>query len=252
VSGCVLATTEWGPMLVPVFDEYVGQSLLVDGRYSGEEWRSWVPYLSYGDSVVEVGTHCGAFTLAFARAVGHRGRVIGYEAQRGLAMMANGTLALNGLWHAEVRHKAVGASTGVIQMERRDYLRHGNYGGIEGIDEGHGDAVQVTTLEHEAITRCDFLKIDVEGAEYAVLAGAKQLVRRCRPVICCEADRPELNAKVFAWLRQMGYRLYWQTPKLGSVHADINVVNVLAVTEEKPRPAGLMEVGVGETWPDEK
>jgi FkbM family methyltransferase len=178
--------------------------------------------------------------------------VVGYEAQRGLAMMANGTLALNGQWHAEVRHKAAGANTGVIQMERRDYLKEGNYGGIAGIDEGHGDAVPVTTLDHEAIALCDFLKIDVEGAEYQVLMGAKQLIRRCRPVICCEADRKDDNARVFAWLRQMGYRLYWQTPKLGSVHADISVVNVMAVMDEHVRPEGLLEVGAGEIWPDQK
>lgn len=249
MSGCVLATTEWGPMLVPPFDEYVGRALLVDGLYSNEEWLGWVPYLSYGAHAVEVGTHCGAFTLAFARAVGHRGRVIGYEAQRGLAMMANGTLALNGMWHAEVRHKAVGATTGVIQMERRDYLRHGNYGAIEGIDEGHGDAVPITTLDHEALARCDFLKLDVEGAEFSVLAGAKQTIRRCRPVICCEADRQDSNGKVFAWLRQMGYTLYWQTPKLGPLHPTTDVINVLAVLDDHPRPERLIPVPDGAVWP---
>lgn len=249
MSGCVLATTEWGPMLVPVFDEYVGRSLLVDGIYSNEEWRGWVPYLSYGSHVVEVGTQCGAFTLAFARAVGHRGTVTGFEAQRGMAQMANGTLALNGQWQAEVRNVAVGASTGVIQMERRDYLRPGNYGGIAGVDEGHGDAVKMTTLDHEAMVRCDFLKIDVEGAEFAVLVGGKQMIRRCRPVICAEADRPDLNGKVFQWLRQLGYTLYWQTPKLGAAHPDISVVNVLAVMEEHPRPAGCQPVGIGDVWP---
>lgn len=252
MSGCVLATTDWGPMLVPVNDEYVGRALLNDGVYSAEEWRSWVPYLAYGHHVVEVGTHCGGFTLPFARAVGHRGRVIGYEAQKGLSQMANGTLALNGMWHAEVRNVAVGASTGVIQMERRNYTAHGNYGAIEGIDEGHGDAVKMTTLDHEAIERCDFLKLDVEGAEYQVLAGAKMLIRRCRPVICCEADRAERNAKVFPWLRQMGYRLFWQTPRLGPTHFNVNTVNVLCVTGEHRLPAGLQEVGQGDVWPQSK
>lgn len=251
MSGCVLATTEWGPMLVPLGDEYVGKSLLVDGIYSPEEWRGWVPYLSYGSHVVEVGTHCGAFTLAFARAVGHRGSVLGFDAQRGMCQMANGTLALNGMWHAEVRHKGVGASTGVIQMQRFDYLGNGNYGGIEAKDAGKGDPVTLTTLDHEAIQKCDFLKMDIEGMEFQALLGGKSLIRRCRPVIACEADRKEGNAKVFPWLRQMGYDLFWQTPKLGNCHPDINSMNVLAIPQGLGHslPTDLLPVGKDDVWP---
>lgn len=251
MSGCVLTTTEWGPMLVPLGDEYVTKSLLVDGMYSPEEFRAWTPYISYGHHIVEIGTHCGAHTLAFARAVGHRGRVIGYDAQLGMTQMANGTMALNGMWHADVRNKAVGAQTGMLQMARRDFLAHGNYGGIEAKDEGQGEAVIVTTLDHEQIAKCDFLKIDVEGMEYQVLQGAKMLIRRCQPVIACEADHKEQNAKVFGWLRQMGYTLYWQTPKLGNCHPDINTLNVLAIPAHQSPPNDMAPVIVGDTWPPE-
>ena len=249
MSGCVIATSQWGPMLVPFNDEYVGKSILLDGVYSPEEFRGWVPYLAYGHHVIEVGTHCGAHTLAFARAVGHRGSVIGYDAQLGLVQMANGTMALNGMWHAEVRHNAVGASTGTLRMARRDYLAHGNYGGLEAKDEGTGVAVPMTTIDHEAPAKCDFLKIDVEGMEYQVLAGAKMTIRRCQPVICCEADRKDQNAKVFGWLRQMGYSLYWQTPRLGNAHPDTDSVNVLAIPDRLPNPVDLLPVGAGDVWP---
>lgn len=230
-------------------DSYVSKAVFVDGVYASEEFRGWIPYLAYGQSIVEVGTHCGAHTLALARAVGHRGRVIGYEAQRGLAMMANGTMALNGMWHAEVRHCAVGASTGVIQMGRHNYLGGGNYGGIEAKDEGHGDPVKVTTLDHEAIEKCDFLKIDVEGMEHQVLSGGKSMIRRCQPVICIEADRKEGNVKTFPWLRQMGYKLFWQTPKLGPIHGDTSVVNALCIPNGKDDPEGMKPIGQGDVWP---
>ena len=39
------------------------------------------------------------------------------------------------------------------------------------------------------LARCDLIKIDVEGAEYGVLVGAGETIKRCQPVLYIEADR---------------------------------------------------------------
>jgi hypothetical protein len=62
--------------------------------------------------------------------------------------------------------------------------------------------------------KIDFIKIDVEGAEYNALAGATDLIRRCRPIIASEFS-PGLMAWIFgvqgpAYLRflmDFGYRV---------------------------------------------
>jgi FkbM family methyltransferase len=51
------------------------------------------------------------------------------------------------------------------------------------------------------------LKIDVEGAELAVLRGARQLLREVRPRILCEVSH-ESREEVTGILRESGYVLY--------------------------------------------
>jgi FkbM family methyltransferase len=53
----------------------------------------------------------------------------------------------------------------------------------------------------------DILKIDVEGAEYQVLMGATDIIRRYRPRIYLEAHSAALELSCGARLRQLGYTI---------------------------------------------
>jgi hypothetical protein len=61
----------------------------------------------------------------------------------------------------------------------------------------------------------DLLKIDCEGYEVDVLAGAKETIARCRPVVAVE-QRAKLvtsfghgAADAVKWLKQVGASLVW-------------------------------------------
>jgi hypothetical protein len=51
----------------------------------------------------------------------------------------------------------------------------------------------------------DVVKIDVEGAELAVLAGMRETLARHRPAIICELH--DTHAPFVAFMAQCGYRL---------------------------------------------
>lgn len=53
--------------------------------------------------------------------------------------------------------------------------------------------VQMVTLDSLALTDVDFIKIDVEGFERAVVAGAEQTIKACRPIIVVEQKGNEDN-----------------------------------------------------------
>ena len=53
------------------------------------------------------------------------------------------------------------------------------------------------------------LKIDVEGAEVAVLRGARGLLESSPPVILCEFHSPETATLGGELLREYGYR-FWE------------------------------------------
>lgn len=66
-------------------------------------------------------------------------------------------------------------------------------------------AVPITTLDSfELFDDVDFIKMDVEGYEPKVIKGGLETIRRNSPVILCEINRGDLEAKLL--LEDIGYR----------------------------------------------
>ena len=75
----------------------------------------------------------------------------------------------------------------------------------------NGVTIQVATLDrlYASFNGRMVFKIDVEGFEWAVLAGAKNLIRRTKPDIVCEVLRRAQNIpQLCGFLQAEGYKLY--------------------------------------------
>ena len=72
--------------------------------------------------------------------------------------------------------------------------------------------VPMATLDSVYDGQLGFMKIDVEGHEQAVLDGARQTIRRCRPRLLVEIDErlsPGGLVRAKAYFRDLGYRGYF-------------------------------------------
>lgn len=211
----LLVATRYGHMIIHAHDMYVGQSLQLFGEFSPGEMDLYRFLLSPGDVVVEVGANLGALTVPIAQCVGDTGVVIAYEPQRVTYQALCGNLALNSLPNVVAHNNAVGAVVGSTHCPAVTLSAPDNVGGVE-MDASKPPNVAVTTLDTDlgAIPRLTLLKIDVEGMEVDVLAGADALIRRTRPTIVAEIDRDGKKELTIAWLKAHDYLLYTHNPPL--------------------------------------
>ncbi len=202
----------YGQMLYNLNDTYIGRSLDLYGEYSQGEADLFANILKPGNVVIEVGANIGAHTLFLAQQVTKTGVVIAFEPQRVLFQTLCANMALNNVLNTYCFQQAVGEKSGVVVVPPLDYTRENNFGGLSLGTYQVGEQVPLTTLDAFNFSFCNFLKIDVEGMEQQVLAGAANLIGRFKPVIYLENDRPEKSDELVGYLASLSYKLYWHQP----------------------------------------
>ena len=231
--------------------DMIGRTLRLYGEWAELELARLLPLLRPGDVAIDVGAHVGSFAVPFARAVGPQGSVLAFEPQRFVHHMLCGNIALNAAPQLSAENLAAGDEARVIMAPIPDYARSGNFGAwsLAGLARapaaGRGQNVRMVKLDdHLArLDRCRLLKIDVEGLEDRVLAGAEGLIARTRPFVHLELNRPDC-APAIDRLRAWNYLPYWHaTPGFNpgnfagvahNVFGTLGDLNVLAVPRELP------------------
>lgn len=179
---------------------------------------------------VDIGANIGAFTCAFAaRRPRFRGRIHAIEPVSGNFAALKANIRLNGLGRRVTLDRlALGEQPGELTMHIEPDGSSNNAVG-DNMLAAHDrlavaernwrrETVPMTTLDEwvgrRAITRCDLIKIDVEGAEPMVFKGGMQFLARCRPAICGEFNPYWMGQSgwtmpdVIELLRPFGYRCY--------------------------------------------
>jgi FkbM family methyltransferase len=191
--------------------------------------------MHFGDGVValDCGANIGVHTLEWARAMTGWGRVTAFEAQERIFYALAGNIALNNCLNASARHAAVGAECGVLRIPQPDYLLPSSFGSLElrrsgttefiGQTIDYSDAamspVAMLTIDSLALPRVDLIKIDVEGMEAEVLAGAATTLAQARPVLLVEVIKADKEA-ITGRLSAAGYRLFHIGLNVMAVHED--------------------------------
>lgn len=177
-------------------DEYM-QRRFYYHCYEAPEVRFIKRWLRRGDLVVDVGAHVGFFTLLAANLVGPSGHVRSFEPVPANFDALNANLALNGYsWVAALR-AAVSDAPGTVSLgladtrlvgaSTADFTVGGELSSVE------APAVKLDDVLGEA-GRVRLLKIDAEGHEPQVLAGAAGVLESSPP----DAILFEVNAQLLA------------------------------------------------------
>jgi FkbM family methyltransferase len=149
------------------------------------------PLCRPGDCVLDIGANVGDWTIAMAARVGPLGKVIAFEPVPYLAQTIVKTARVNRHGWVEVQQLALGATDGTTEFS----VERANSGGSR-IGRVEGDFSQITVetkrldsffATRPDLNRVDFIKIDVEGFEEAVLQGARASLARFRPGLLFES-----------------------------------------------------------------
>lgn len=163
-----------------------------------------------GDVAIDVGCNLGAYARELSRLAS---RVIAFEPNPHLARFVR-SLDLPGV---EVREIALGNRQGRGQLAVPQ-VEGGGHGcaslresmASEPLDETL--AVDIATLDSEAPAKVDFVKIDVEGFEESVLAGAMNLLENAQPILLVEIEERHNSGgleRICDRLAGLGYRTYF-------------------------------------------
>jgi FkbM family methyltransferase len=166
-----------------------------EGRFETSEIAFVGRFLKPGMTVLDLGAHHGLYTLLASKRVGLAGRVIAFEPspREKKALLLH--LKLNRCKNAEVHGLALGAENADADL----YLAKGRQSGCNSLRPPERIRWRSTIRVHVAklddwlaergVERVHFIKLDVEGAEMAVLKGAERLLaRRPRPVFLVEVQ----------------------------------------------------------------
>ena len=170
-----------------------------------------------GDTVLDVGANIGCFTIKACKEVGSAGSVLSFEPTASNYKLLARNVALN-RYNDRCKTFAIAAGATSTIAEIGLYRRGSGEASLMNRNESpvRFEEVKIRPLDsitsEIGISKCDFLKIDVEGFEYEVLKGASGLIERFHPFIAMETHsfgpKPEIVAE---FLGSLGY-----SPKIES------------------------------------
>jgi FkbM family methyltransferase len=190
-------------LYVDLADHVIGLGIVRDG-YEQDERRFAMSVLRPGDTALDVGAHIGLFTIEMAQAVGPDGRIYAFEPLAQNAQLLEQSIREN-RFESRVRLECAAVSdkqgTGTLRYARETL----NTGGAFLSDlapQGFGglaaEPIRTVRLDDLMLRRpVRLIKMDVEGGEPGVVAGAQALIAADRPIVISEVH-PEQLARVSA------------------------------------------------------
>src|ERR671918_2871616 len=143
-----------------------------------------------GDIVVDIGAHMGRYTIIASKRVGANGKVVAIEADPGNFEMLNRNIKLNQLANVIPLNYAVYSKETKIKLYLPEvesgYTIYNTIMSNRARTEDKFVEVNANTLDYilqsKGITDVNWIKIDVEGAEFEVLKGASNVLSKSKDI----------------------------------------------------------------------
>jgi FkbM family methyltransferase len=210
--------------------DMIGREILTAGVWELEVWQSISDGLSAGAVFLDVGAHIGYYSLKASVRVGEGGKVISFEPNpRTLEQLRANIVASHA---ANVIVEPIAGTDSEQMLTLYDSTSEGN-SGASSLALTNADELRRGVLPSYAVRgrpidqvvselslqRVDVIKVDVEGAEYLVLRGLRETLRRFHPKVVIEVVPFQLAAMnataedLVSLMKELGYGPHKQVDK---------------------------------------
>lgn len=174
--------------------------------------------------IVDGGAHAGSHTVLY-KSINPDVAIHAFEPQSKMFDLLSHNVKQNNFNNVFLHNLALANKTSITRMgtsvsdvyydENHEYVRLENgqlheavytnisYGddnvfNLGGLGFGEdGEEVRTTTIDSLSLDRCDFIKLDLEGAEPLALSGALETIKKFRPIILFEHNHHQLSDKIY-------------------------------------------------------
>lgn len=175
------------------------------GSYEMNKRLAFEKMIQPGYVVYDIGANVGYFTLLAAVLTGEKGQVYAFEPLPRNVEFLKKHISLNNLSNVEVIQAAVSDRSGEALFEFGASTAMGH------LSETGDLRIKLVSLDRmiangDLITP-DVIKIDVEGAEYDVLRGAKNLIETSHPILFLDTHQRDAHQNTLQFLRDHKYQI---------------------------------------------
>ena len=187
-------------------------------------------FIQEGDTFVDVGANQGVYSVIAGKYSGALGLVVSIEPQPQFASNIEKSLEIAQRCWFEVHQMAVGDSDGTVNL-----IIPRSYSGTSGVYPEHSALGRHTKLS-VPLRRFDesidwknfpgsiFIKLDIEGSEFAFLNGAREMISTMNPLLMMEINPLSLSAsktsekELLELLINLGYTHYRYLDNFGAFY----------------------------------
>jgi len=219
-----IVTTEmfWGGKMKVVLPEIVSAHIFSYGFFDEEVCYYIIHSIGEGDTFMDIGSHFGSFSLLASNIVGSNGKVISFDPTPSTYhLMAENLESFAPYKNFQTFNIALFDKQQKISFY--DFgLKESAYNSILGSrnreivnPEKYRIEIEANTLDNFAakLNRLDFIKIDAESAELAILKGGAETLKKFYPKLVVEiGDTGLSNApksiEIISFLLDLGYSAF--------------------------------------------
>ena len=230
-----------GKTLYADLDSGFAGTLYREGVWEPDETAFLLVSLKEGMVFVDIGANVGYYTILASELVGRSGKVFAFEPDNRNFSLLDQNIKKNECGNVVAIQKAVSDETGKLRLYRSksNFGDHRTYAAW-GEASPPSRLIEATSLDDffSSGVRIDFLKMDIQGAEYAAFVGMKRVLQENHDIILLLEFTPVLLSEAGASplqflqeLRRSGFVIYILLEHKLREASDTEILNIQTARE---------------------